>query len=323
MLFKINASFILHHASFKMSSRRNFIKKSAALGLTAPWINTWQQIGEDRPKIEKKPGFSLKMLATNWGFSGTLDAFCAKAKADGYDGFEVWVPDDRKGQEELLAAAAKHSLQFGLLCGGWQPDPVKHLEHFEKALTQAIALKPLYVNCHSGRDWFSVDQNRRFIEVGTRQSEASGVPVYHETHRGRILFAAHITKQYMDAFPKLRLTLDISHWCNVHESLLNDQEATVAQALDRTDHIHTRVGHAEGPQVNDPRAPEWGTAFKQHLEWWDKVVARKAQAGQVVTMLTEFGPPDYLPALPYTRQPVADQWGINVYMKDFLKARYL
>ena len=292
------------------------------IGATTPWSNAWQKIAEERPILEKKPGFEIKILATNWGFPGDLDAFCAKAKADGYDGFEVWVPGDEKGRNELVATAAKHQLQFGFLCGGSEPDPVKHYEYFEQALIHALALKPLYVNCHSGRDWFTMEQNRKFIETGTRLSETSGVPVYHETHRGRIMFAAHITKQYMDAFPKLRLTLDISHWCNVHESLLGDQAATVAQALERTDHIHTRVGHAEGPQVNDPRAPEWNTALRQHLDWWDKVVERKAKAGQVMTLLTEFGPPDYLPALPYTRQPVADQWGINVYVKELLKARY-
>jgi hypothetical protein len=29
-----------------------------------------------------------------------------------------------------------------------------------------------------------------------------------------------------------------------------------------------------------------------------------------------------MPALPFTRQPVANQWEINVYMKDVLKKRY-
>jgi hypothetical protein len=41
-----------------------------------------------------------------------------------------------------------------------------------------------------------------------------------------------------------------------------------------------------------------------------------------MTILTEFGPPDYLPTLPYTRQPVASQWDINVHMMQLLKKRY-
>jgi len=38
--------------------------------------------------------------------------------------------------------------------------------------------------------------------------------------------------------------------------------------------------------------------------------------------LTEFGPIDYLPSLPYTRQPVANQWDINIFMLQLLRKRY-
>jgi hypothetical protein len=109
----------------------------------------------------------------------------------------------------------------------------------------------------------------------------------------------------------------------VHESLLHDQQETVDMALQRVDHIHARIGHPEGPQVNDPRAPEWDHAVKAHLAWWDKVVEFKKQKGDTLTILTEFGPPDYMPTLPYTRQPLADQWAVNVYMMQLLRSRYL
>jgi len=87
-------------------------------------------------------------------------------------------------------------------------------------------------------------------------------------------------------------------------------------------HIHARIGHPEGPQVNDPRAPEWDAAVKAHFAWWDKVAERKKKEGNVMTVLTEFGPPDYMPTLPYTRQPLADQWDINVHMLGVLRTRY-
>jgi len=108
----------------------------------------------------------------------------------------------------------------------------------------------------------------------------------------------------------------------VHESLLADQQETLSQALNRVDHIHARIGHPEGPQVNDPRAPEWNDAVQAHFAWWDTVVTRKKNEGKLMTFLTEFGPVDYMPALPFTRQPVADQWEINKHMLDTLRARY-
>jgi len=39
-------------------------------------------------------------------------------------------------------------------------------------------------------------------------------------------------------------------------------------------------------------------------------------------MLAEFGPPDYMWTLPYTRQPLSDQWAINVHMMQMLRKRY-
>jgi hypothetical protein len=182
--------------------------------------------------------------------------------------------------------------------------------------------RPLYINNHSGRDYFSFDDNKKFIEHTNVLAKETGILICHETHRGRMLFAAHITKQFVEKYPELRLTLDISHWCNVHESLLADQKETVAIALERTDHIHARIGHAEGPQVNDPRAPEWENTVKQHFEWWDKVAERKKKNGERMTFLTEFGPPDYMPTMAYTRQPLSDQWAINVHMMNLLRKRY-
>ena len=44
-------------------------------------------------------------------------------------------------------------------------------------------------------------------------------------------------------------------------------------AITRTDHIHARVGYTEGPQITDPRVPEWKRALDFHLQCWDKVVA--------------------------------------------------
>lgn len=266
--------------------------------------------------------FSLLVLATNWGFEGSWEEFSSKVKAAGYDGVEVWFPGEEKSRAEFFEAMKKYNLQYGFLVAGSDKDPVKHFDQFKQALLIATKAKPLYVNCHSGKDFFSFDQNKKIIDYSYQISKDLAVPVYHETHRGRMLYSAPVARTFVENISSLRLTLDISHWCNVHESLLADQEETVSLALTRTDHIHARIGHAEGPQVNDPRAPEWESAVKAHFAWWDKVVDRKRKDGQRLTFLTEFGPADYMQTLPFTRQAVADQWAINVYLMEVLKKRY-
>lgn len=269
--------------------------------------------------------FELKIMATNWGFTGTVDEFCGKAKKEGYDGIEMLWPTEKEAQEEIFAALKKYDLEIGLLCAGFDSDYQKHLEAFitatNEAATQTIQ-RPLYINCHSGRDYFSYDQNKAFIDHTTQLSRQTGIMICHETHRARILYSAPVARHYMDTIPELRITFDVSHWCNVSESLLDDQQETLDLALSRTDHIHARIGHPEGPQVNDPRAPEWEAALKAHFDWWDKIVEAKKKAGQRLTILTEFGPPDYMPTLPYTRDPLSDQWAINVHMLQLLRERY-
>lgn len=114
----------------------------------------------------------------------------------------------------------------------------------------------------------------------------------------------------------------MSHWCNVCESLCEDQAGTIDEILPAVSHIHARVGHAHGPQVSDPRAPEWKPAVDAHFFWWEKIADSKRRAGDsILTIAPEFGPPPYLPTLPFTGMFVACQWEVNAYMKDFLKDR--
>ncbi|WP_353480539.1 TIM barrel protein [Haliscomenobacter sp.] len=303
-------------------NRRKFIAQTltASAGLL---LDSFGALAETPLNFQVPADFSLKILATNWGFQGSMEAFCAKAQKAGYDGIEVWAPTTTEDRFELERATKAHGLEFGLLVGSGSSDFKEHFTQFIQYLKNATPLKPLYINCHSGKDYFTFDQAQNILELSTTAGKAAGVPVYHETHRGRICYSAPVTRALMDRIPNLRLTLDISHWCVVSESLLDDQKETVNLALSRTDHIHARVGHQEGPQVTDPRAPEWASALKAHLAWWDKVVEFKVQQKQPLTILTEFGPPMYMPTVPYTQQPLADQWGINVYMMELLRSRYL
>ncbi len=277
------------------------------------------------PIFKNSDKTNLKIMGTNWGFAGDTDSFCAKAKAAGYDGIEMWWPNDAKEKENLFAALKKYGLEIGFLVGDSSADYKKNLDNFTKNLELAATntiQKPLYINCHSGKDYFSFEQNLAFMSATSKMKTQTGIRICHETHRSRILFNAPLTRQFIERVPDLKITADLSHWCCVHESLLEDQTGTVDLALSKTEHIHARIGHAEGPQVNDPRAPEWAKAVEIHFGWWDKVVERLRKENQTVTILTEFGPPDYMPTLPYTRQAVANQWDINVYMMNILKKRY-
>jgi sugar phosphate isomerase/epimerase len=307
-------------------NRRNFLQTTGS-ATTALLLSTGELFASSpKPHFTMNTNFKLKLLATNWGFTGTIDEYCALVKKEGYDGIEIWWPMMQKDQDELFTALKKYNLDVGFLTAGHESNYTDNLGSFKKMIDEAAMNKiqrPLYINCHSGKDYFSLEQGKTFIDHTIALSKATGIKICHETHRSRLLYAAPVARHYIESIPELRITFDVSHWCNVHESLLADQAETIDMTLQRVDHVHARIGHPEGPQVNDPRAPEWDAAVKAHLAWWDKIVEMKKQKNDTLTVLTEFGPADYMPTLPYTRQPLADQWAINVYMMQLLRQRYL
>lgn len=306
-------------------NRRNFLQLTATAA-TGALLSSLESVAA-QPLMFTKPaaGYELKILATNWGFEGTMDSFCAKAKKEGYDGIENWWPGTEQEQQEMFDAVKKYGLDLAIIWGADEGTFAEHEATFKKTLetfARQNIQKPIYINLHSGRDYFGVEDNQKLVEYSIALSKETGIPIYHETHRGRMMFAAHTTHEFIKKYPALKLTLDISHWCNVHESMLENQQQAVDAALERTEHIHARVGYQEGPQVAEPRAPEWKYAVDAHIAWWDKVVERKRKAGERITFLTEFGPPLYMQTLPYTLQPLSNQWEINVYMMQLLRKRY-
>lgn len=125
---------------------------------------------------------------------------------------------------------------------------------------------------------------------------------------------------FLEEFPSLRLTADISHWCVVTECLMTPKLEPVQAIASRIDHINARVGHAQAPSVNHPFAPEWNEALEAHRRCWRLFSPqRSAESCGPLTITPEFGPDGYLPTLPFTDQPVADLLEINSTMACWLR----
>lgn len=266
----------------------------------------------------------LEFYNTDWGRQISWDTFCERTKAAGYDGIEVWYPTELQSTLDLKRALEQYSLKVIFLAGTNKSLPFEEgLRRYTENLMTIVEYGPVAINCHTGNDFFTFEQNKVFIDVANKIAKENNIPIYHETHRGRFSYNLPDTKKYIQAIPELKMTLDISHWMVVHESLLQNQDEALQEVLDRSYHIHARVGHAESPQVNDPEAPEWKKAVDRHLDIWEKVIRQKWETQDLYTITTEFGPADYMPTLPYTRVPVADQWKANLYMMKALKERLI
>ena len=106
--------------------------------------------------------------------------------------------------------------------------------------------------------------------------------------------------------------------------MLEDQEAIINQIIPFVSHIHARVGFEQGPQVNNPAAPEWNNHVNQFIQWWQAIVdSNKDRGNDSFTISPEFGPEPYMPVQPYSQIPLSNQWDNNVFMKNILKQRLL
>lgn len=268
----------------------------------------------------------IQFYCPHWGSENfPFKDFLVKVKAAGFSGVEMSLPINAENEKKVIVNQIKNAGLL-LIAQHWEtiePDFNIHKMQYAARLRNLAEANPQFINNQTGKDYFNFEQNEALIYLAAEIARETGVKIVHETHRGKFSFAAHITKDYLLKIPNLKLTLDLSHWCNVAETLLQDQPEAMLLAISRTEHIHSRVGFSQAPQVNDPRAPEWEEALNIHLHFWDQVIANHLKRkSEVFTITTEFGPAPYLPLMPYTKQPIADQWEINIFMKDLLTKRY-
>lgn len=265
-------------------------------------------------------------IKTHWGNKNEVnDATIAEFRKEGYSGLELNVA--ASGEKSEPIAERLHANNFIFVAQQWLPPANESVDQYinrlKVNLDRIAALRPKFINSHTGKDHFSFEDNCRIIELMQQFSTDTNIPVYHETHRGRFAFHLQTTLSYLQVFPDLEFTADLSHWCNVSESMLLDQEAALNKIIPRVRYIHARVGYEHSPQVNDPAAPEWNDHLQRFFGWWDNIINSSKNAGHsTIHICPEFGPMPYMPSHPYTRIPLADQDGINSWMLRQLKTRY-
>ncbi len=258
-----------------------------------------------------------------WGMDQpTLEGNLSLIKDAGFDGVEMQVPYNRAKRNRLDTLLSEIGLDFTVQIRAEGSTVDEQIDSLEKELNRALDLNTLLANVHCGKDYWPLAENIRVISSAQEVAGKLGIKILHEIHRARATFCTTSTMDIINALPDIRFTADFSHWCCVHNSLLQDQQDSVRRVIERSDYIHARVGSAISPQITDPRATGWKEAVEAHVGWWKKIAEHhKNNNSKYLPICSEFGPPDYMATLPSTGKPIADQWDINCYMKGMLKER--
>jgi hypothetical protein len=260
----------------------------------------------------------LALFRTLWGHDGNLPSAIQLAVDAGFTGIEGPVPPDAATFfRQLDGTPWIAEVTTCTPPGEYLPVPHlgvdSHLASLEEGIERSLPGGPLFITTMAGSDAWGLDDCLRFHEGVLRLQERHGIVVSVETHRGRPTYNPWRTAEILAALPELRLTCDFSHWCVVTERLILDQEPALLEKIAaHAYHLHGRVGYAQGPQVADPRAPEYAIELTAHERWWDVLLAAMRERGtETATFTPESGPDGYLQCQPFTREPVADLWEIN------------
>ena len=295
----------------------------------------------------------LNKVKTLWGVADShdpakWDALFRRIKGDGFSFVESISLTLMADPALFVSLLTKHELGLVIqvhTAGGYLEngsyiycsscDVDVHLASLRKQLTEALQLGAVLVNCHSGHDsWDTVRASEYFsmalkIEEELLVGAYSGVLVVHETHRQRLLHSPYQTRDILlrPELSKLKINADLSHWVCVCEHVFDASEPRdcwwpeVLELVAAHCHfIHARFGHAEGPQIYDPRTPTvWDAEITAHLLWWQTIWrSQQARGCSVAFVEAEHGPGPYQVWTVPEHSPDSDKneelWQINNYV---------
>lgn len=231
-------------------------------------------------------------IRTVWGYNllSNLSKNIVLDKEIGYKGYEIaWSftnkQDYKRIGEELILQNMKLIVQ--LHTSGQNLN--EHIDSYKYQVDEILSTgnkKPDLINCHSGCDFWSLDQKRKFYESINLTELIS-----HETHRGRIL---NSPKDYYDLMDlDIPTTLDLSHWVVSYERLLNEQnlpffEKILYKLQKNTRLIHGRISTTNNIQITnlDPYYLEFQNYY---LNIWKRIASRSSN----MMMTLEYGPEPY------------------------------
>ncbi len=267
----------------------------------------------------------LQLFKTLWGFDGaSIDEAVQQLLAAGMQGVEGAAPANREQQAHWASLFNDSSIAYIAeitTAGSYVPERQaslqQHLDSLERQLNNSAPIKPQLVTCLGGCDAWPEPLSIEFFSRAIELADQYQLPISFETHRSRSLFNPWGTQRVVEQLPQIRLTVDFSHWCVVCERLMDTELDVIQRIADNVQHIHARVGYEQGPQVPDPRAPEYEYALRAHQSWWEIIWQSQIRRQFDITSMTpEFGPDGYLHQAPFTQLPVANLWELNQWMAE-------
>ena len=268
----------------------------------------------------------IKLFRSLWGLESQYHdhswaSLFASIRSQGFDGVEASLADigwyQDRGQSFLRhLRESQLSYILGLYsdwddyegCPTARHTLEQHSAQLQDQLRFTLALTspaPVHINVHGGSDRLDAATAASFFRNAAAFMSDVGIPstrVSFETHRGRCLYSPWPTALYLQQCPNLNLTLDLSHWVLVTESLLDSRQDKMwmeNEVIPRVHHVHARIGSPQQSQLpllsvgncKDKHGGQYFQACRLRFEEVWKLCRRRG----CETFTVEYGPPPYAP----------------------------
>jgi len=212
--------------------------------------------------------------------------------AAGFDGAGVNIVRRRRAE-----ATARIMAENGL---SWEAQALVHkADELARHIEAADALGGAHhFNVQIAAGAATLSEALTLIDSLEVVAEAAPMPVFYETHRGRLTNDLYFTGRILEARPGLKLTGDLSHYVTTHEMALPvdpDIERRMQEVIGACHAFHARVAGPHQVQIGLDAAQNrgWLETFRR---WWaDGIVQWRARAGEddALAVMCELGPPPY------------------------------
>jgi sugar phosphate isomerase/epimerase len=237
----------------------------------------------------------------------------------GFTGIVSRVPPQEEA-DKWRRLLDQYNFSFGTVAFPWKREDIS------LTIAKAKQFGAQYVNAQV-MDSYVVDAEAESI-LGSlvEESKQQGMPLFIETHRGRMTQDLLRTVQYVKAIPDLHLTIDLSHYVVGGEmnGAMEKANPYFDVLLQRTSCIHARVSNGEQVQIDIGSEGEH-PILQHYMRWWSEGMRywlSQAKAGEVLPVLPELGPPDYaitMNSISSSRVEISDRWSQALLLKKLLE----
>ena len=257
--------------------------------------------------LDKCPGFDIE---------ARLDEALERVVTAGFDGVGVNIA--------RVARTAGVSRVMGAHGLYWEGQVlVRDAGQLAGYIDEAVRLGAGHVNVQVAGPVRHLADAMRLLESLRRVSDTAPLPVFYETHRGRLTNDLLFTLGILDEMPDLPLTCDLSHYPVAGEMelpLREDQLTAIERLLRNARNFHGRISTTHQVQVA-MEAPQHRGWRDQHMAWWKRGFSLwRASAGEndVLPFMCELGPPPYAITAPDGRE-LTDRWQEAQRMRDIAR----